>query len=223
MEIQQSVISKIFLLIICLSGWFALISQFFLNINSGVAGQPELIIRYFSYFTILTNFLVTFCCTIVLLKPSSRWGHFFSRQKTLTAITVYILVVGLIYNLVLRFIWNPQGLQKIIDELLHSVIPFLFLLFWIFFVKKSYMKWNAFFPWLIYPLIYLVFILIRGAFSGFYPYPFVEVTKLGYKKTLFNSLGITILFVVLFLVFIAVGNFFARRLVLSNTSKSINN
>jgi len=206
MAIRQSTFSKIYLAIIALLGWFALISQFAINLQSNIADTSELVTRYFSYFTILTNLLVTICCTIILLKPSTKWGHFFSSQRTLTAITVYILVVGLIYNVVLRFIWNPQGLQKIVDELLHSVIPVLFLLLWIFFAKKKPEKWKAFLPWLIYPLAYLVFVLIRGAFSGFYPYPFIDVTKLGYQKTFINSLGVTIIFIVLSVLFIVAGN-----------------
>lgn len=211
MAIKHSSFSRVYFFIIALLGWFALISQFKINMTSQVAGRPELIIRYFSYFTILSNLMVAICCTSLLLNPSSRLGQFFSSQKTLTAITVYILVVGLIYNLVLRFIWNPQGFQKIVDELLHSAIPLLFLLLWIFFVKKRFLKWNAFLQWLIYPLIYLVFILFRGAFSGFYPYPFIDVTRLGYQKTILNSFGVTILFIALFLLFIAIGNIVSRR------------
>ncbi|MEO6894207.1 MAG: Pr6Pr family membrane protein [Ginsengibacter sp.] len=220
MEIQQSSFTKIYLFIIALLGWFALISQFIININSQVAPTPELIIRYFSYFTILTNLLVAICSTSLLLKPTSKWGNFFSTQKTLTAITVYIVMVGLIYNLVLRFIWNPQGLQRVVDELLHSVIPLLFLFLWIFLVKKRFLKWNAFFPWLIYPLIYLLFILIRGAFSGFYPYPFIDVGNLGYSQVLIYSLGITIVFIVLFILFIVFGNIEERRT--RKLSKTVN-
>jgi hypothetical protein len=102
-------------------------------------------------------------------------------------------------------------MQKIVDELLHSVIPLLFLFLWIFLMRKSFLKWNSFFPWLIYPLCYLFYILIRGAFSGFYPYPFVDVKKLGYSNVLINSLGITLLFTVLFLLFIALGNIAKRK------------
>lgn len=211
MAIMQTSFVKVYVAIIALLGWFALISQFYININSGVAETPELIIRYFSYFTILTNLLVAVCCTTLVLKPSSKWGRFFSSQKTLTAVTVYILVVGLIYNVILRFIWSPQGLQKIVDELLHTVIPVLFLLLWIFFVKKKPLKWQVFWPWLIYPLCYLIFILIRGAFSGFYPYPFIDATKLGYQKVLLNSLGVTIVFMVLSILFIAAGNLRTRH------------
>lgn len=41
--------------------------------------------------------------------------------------------------------------------------------------------------WLIYPQAYLIYIPIRGHFSGFYPYPFVDVSALGMTKVLFNS------------------------------------
>ena len=211
MAIRQSSFFKIYLALIALLGWFALISQFTINIQSNVANTSEIVIRYFSYFTLLTNLLVAICCTILVTNPSSKWGQFFSSQKTLTAITVYILVVGLIYNIILRFIWNPQGLQKIVDELLHSVIPVLFLLLWIFFAKKKTIKLKDFFPWLIYPLLYLVFVLIRGAFSGFYPYPFIDVTKLGYQKVFINSLGVTFIFIVLCALFIVIGNFTNRH------------
>ena len=211
MAMHQSSFFKIYLAIIALLGWYALISQFYINIQSKVANTSEIVIRYLSYFTILTNLLVAICCTIIVLNPSSKWGNFFSSQKTLTAITVYILVVGLIYNIILRFIWNPQGLQKIVDELLHSVVPVLFLLLWIFSVKKKTLKWKAFLPWLIYPLTFLVFILIRGAFSGFYPYPFMDVTKLGYQKVFINSLGVTIIFIILSALFIVVANLSNRR------------
>lgn len=211
MGIRRSYFSKVFLGIMAILGWFALITQFIINVRSNVAGTSEIVIRYFSYFTILTNLLVAICCTIILWKPSSKSGDFFSGQKTLTAITVYILVVGLIYNVILRFIWNPQGLQKIVDELLHSIIPVLFLLLWIFFVRKKKLKWKVLLPWLIYPFTYLVFILIRGAFSGFYPYPFLDVIKLGFGKVFLNSLGVTLIFIALSGLFILIGNFTKAR------------
>lgn len=210
MEIKQIWLTKFFLGAIGLLAWFALITQFIINLNSHAAARSELVIRFFSYFTILTNLLVAICCTSVLINPKSKWGIFFSKQKTITATTVYILVVGLIYNTILRFIWNPEGIQKVVDELLHSAIPLLFLLFWVFFLRKKKLKWNVLFSWLLYPLIYLIYILIRGAFSHFYPYPFIDVDKLGYIKTFWNALGVTLVFVSLFLIFIGLGNLITR-------------
>lgn len=203
--------NKIFLLCIALLGWFALLAQFHINITSGVATPAELLIRYFSYFTILTNLLVALCCTCIAVSPRQRWGVYFSKTQTLTAITVYILVVGIVYNIILRFLWQPKGLQKLVDELLHSVIPVLFLLYWLLFVNKRTLQWKQAFPWLAYPLAYLFFILVRGSFSGFYPYPFVNVDNLGINKVLLNSVAITALFIITSLLLIAAGKWQYRR------------
>jgi hypothetical protein len=205
---QYSITGKLFLFFIAVAGWFALIAQLYLNLTSHIASIPELITRYFSYFTILTNLIVAVCCTSLLLFNNN---NFFAKPKTLTAITVYIVIVGIIYNVILRSLWNPQGLQKIVDELLHTVIPVLFFLFWILFVPKGSLQWQNIFPWLIYPLIYLVLVLIRGTLSGFYPYPFIDVNKLGLSKTIINSLGITSIFLIISLVFIAIDRMMKRK------------
>lgn len=203
--------NKIFPVCIAILGWFALIAQFQINITSGVAPGGELLVRYFSYFTILTNLLVAVCCTCIAANPQQGWGAFFSKTQTLTAITVYILVVGIVYNIILRFLWQPKGLQKLVDELLHSIIPVLFLLYWLLFINKQTLQWKQVFSWLIYPLIYLLFILIRGSFSGFYPYPFVNAGDLGIKKVLLNSIAITILFTIVGLLLIAAGKWQYRQ------------
>jgi hypothetical protein len=91
------------------------------------------------------------------------------------------------------------------DELLHSVIPVLVIVYWFLFGRTSSLPYRQIPLWLIYPLIYLIFILIRGYFSGFYPYPFVNVTELGLQKVMINSILMTALFVVLSFTFNAIG------------------
>ena len=202
---------KIYLGALAALGWFALISQFYINITSKVAPAFELIIRYFSYFTLTTNLVVATCCTVLVLAPNSNSGSFFARQKTMTAIAVYIVIVGVIYNLILRFIWKPEGLQMIVDEMLHSAIPVLFFIYWIIFVPKKRLKWFDLLPWLIYPFVYIIFILVRGEFYGFYPYPFINTTQIGLKKVLINSAGIAVVFSMTSLLFIAVGNIINKK------------
>lgn len=96
--------------------WFAIVGQLYLNIENRVMSLPQTIIKFASYFTILTNILVAICFTYVAFKPNSKWGKFFSRPQVASAITVYIFVVGLVYNTVLRWQWSPQGLQLIVDN-----------------------------------------------------------------------------------------------------------
>lgn len=142
-----------------LVGW-PVILQLYLIIVNRTASIPETIIRFFSFFTILTNILVSVCFTTVTLEWRSTWKKIFSKPAILSATTVYILVVGVVYNIILRFLWKPQGLQQIVDELLHSVIPVLFLLFWMAFVPKANLQWKAIFAWLLYPLLYLIYVLL---------------------------------------------------------------
>ncbi len=186
---------------------FTLATQFYLSNNNTTVSITESIIRYFSYFTILTNILVAFCTGFLLLKPSS----FFSKQSTQTAIAIYIFIVGLIYNVILRFTWHPQGLSKIIDELLHVVNPVLYIIYWVLFSNKQKLKWKNIFSWLIYPLVYIIYVLIRGESSGFYPYPFLEVNRLGFNKVLVNCASITTLFILTSIIFLTTGNFIASK------------
>lgn len=46
---------------------------------------------------------------------------------------------------------------------------------------------------LLFPLGWSAFTLIRGAFVHWYPYPFIDVTKLGYGGTFVNCLWVTLL------------------------------
>ena len=147
-----------FIWIGAIAGWFAVVFQFVLMMINREAGVPETVIRFFSFFTILTNIIVSLCYTGLLMKPGSRMNTYFSNPKVIAAIAVYITVVGLVYNIVLRFMWDPTGLQLIVDELLHSFNPVWFVLFWFLFIDKSPLRWKSLIRWLLYPLIYVLYV-----------------------------------------------------------------
>jgi hypothetical protein len=201
---------KIFSAIAAVVGWIALLLQLYLIIHNRAASLPETIVRYFSYFTILTNILVAASFTAVYIKGLSVTGSFLTKSKTLTATTVYITIVGLIYNIILRFQWAPAGMAKLVDELLHSVIPVGFVIFWLLYVPKQNISWKNIFPWMIYPLVYLTYTLIRGTFSQWYPYPFVDVIQLGYNKVISNSAMVCVLFVFFATLFVGIAKWISR-------------
>ena len=204
---------KVFLSGIAIFGWFAIIAQFYLLINSGAAAKSELFIRFFSYFTIDTNIIVALYSTLLLLNPNSSLGRFFSKQTSIAAIAVYIVIVGVVYNIILRFLWNPRGMQLLVDELLHLIIPILFLLYWLICTGKNQLKWKNAFSWMLYPLIYGSIVLIRGYFSNppFYPYPFIDISKLGVNQGIINTIGFTVIFFVTSLLFIGAGKLMSRK------------
>jgi hypothetical protein len=188
--------------LLALIAWFALVAQYFLMLDNRVAAIGETTVRFFSFFTILTNTLVAVYFSVVSLSLKKKAINFFYWPSTLTAITIYIMVVGLVYQFVLRHIWQPQGMQMVVDELLHTFVPSFVFVYWIFDKRKSEVSYRSLPAWLIYPFCYLVFILVRGYASGFYPYPFVHVAELGIEKVLMNSFLLLLVFAGLSIVFI---------------------
>ena len=182
------------LLVGAVIAWLAVLLQYYLILDNRVESVVETTIRFFSYFTILTNSLVALCFTVLCSGKVSRLYSFVSRAEVLTAVSIYILVVGLVYQIVLRANWDPTGLQRVVDELLHSVIPVYFLAYWFLFVPRGALGWKVIPFWLVYPLTYLVYILIRGAYSGFYPYPFVDLNEISSGAVVVNAVVLLGLF-----------------------------
>lgn len=202
---------KTFITIGALSSWFAVVFQFYLLVLNRKFDMVQTVIQFFSYFTILTNILIALCFTVLLFSRNSKWRNFFSKPQTLTALAVYISIVGLVYNVILRFLWAPTGLQRLVDELLHSFNPAWFLLYWLIFVPKNTLQWKNVFPWLLYPLCYCVYIMIRGALSDLYPYPFVDVTQLGYSSVLVNCVGLCGVFLVFSLLLVGIAKIMRKE------------
>lgn len=202
-----------FMIFIAAIAWLALGFQLYILIkNAEINGLTRLEAtgRFFGYFTILTNLLVAVCLSSILLNPGSSLGRFFSRPSTITAIALYIFIVGLVYNTIFRFIWEPTGLQKWVDEALHVIIPLLFVILWLLFIPKGSLKWIHPFRWLIYPAIYLVYALLRGALSGFYAYPFINVMESGYNRVLLNSAGLMLVFIIIGFLFVGIDKLMSR-------------
>lgn len=187
--------NKVLAVCIALFSLLAVTLQYLLMLQNRVTSVFENSIRFISYFTILTNSLVAIYFIYHVVKMFGYGKNYQLNLGTLTAITVYITIVGLIYQIILRQTWNPTGLQKWVDEMLHSVNPLLVLIFWFLNYKSGKLQYRQIIYWLIFPLLYLFYVLIRGHFSNFYPYPFLNMPEIGLQKTILNSLVITIVFI----------------------------
>lgn len=173
--------------------WSSLILQLALTLrlsySSGNSTLRALWI-YLAYFTILTNLLAALALTGPALRPRSRVGRFLVRPRTITAVAVYMLLVGIAYNLLLRNAWQPHGWQLIADLLLHSINPLLFLTYWCLFGRDGELSYSAIVRWSAYPLAYFVYAVVRGLGGDFYAYPFIDIGALGVARVLLNALCI---------------------------------
>lgn len=187
--------------------WFGLGLQLVLSLRlvAQQGGTPlGGLVIYLGYFTVLTNLLVALTLSLALLRPASRAGRWCRRPGVASAVAVSIALVGLAYHLLLRHVWDPQGLQKLADLTLHYAVPLLCVLHWALAVPPARMAWFAPLAWSVWPLAYLGYALLRGHWLGTYPYPFIDVAVLGYPRTLLNALGLLVAFLLVGTVFVAV-------------------
>ena len=189
-----------------LLGWLALAVQLLLSIQLTVANGQGMWVgawTYLGYFTITTNALVALALTAAASGPRGVTSRFFGRPSVQTAIAMSIAIVSAIYNLLLRQLWHPQGWQLAADVTLHDVMPALFLLYWWLAVPKTTLRWQQVVHWQMYPAAYFAYVLLRGAVNGWYPYPFLDVTTLGYLRVLIDACVVLLVFIAVALLLIA--------------------
>jgi len=193
---------RVLLYLLAIIGWITLVVRIYLKITTSGLPLMESLVQFFSFFTVLTNLLVTIYCTVHLLSSNQQnRTNLFLRPDTLTALTVFILMVGTVYHLVLKSLWNPEGLLMITDEIYHTFVPLGTLALWIVSTNNRLGNLKNLFSWMLYPILYLLFILIIGSFSDFYPYPFLNVAELGIEKVMGISFYILMIVSLLFLIF----------------------
>ncbi len=203
-----------FVAVAAVLGWAGLSIQMYLILHSRWTLGASLIgglMSFFSYFTVLSNTLVATVLTCEWTSRESAARRWFLQPRVSSAIAVSIAVVSLAYNLLLRHLWHPEGWQWLADELLHDIMPLLFLGYWWRCVPKGTLRVWHIALWVIYPLLYFAYSLLRGHLLAVYPYPFIDVDKLGYPQVFINAGGLLAGFVVIALLVIVVDRWLARR------------
>ncbi|WP_107469390.1 Pr6Pr family membrane protein [Streptomyces sp. Tue6028] len=170
-----------------------------------------------AYFTIQANILVA-----VTFAVSARraWAARRPLSGAVTGATLlYIVITGLVYHLILTdrpggFSMTgeagaPTGWPWVADQLLHTVTPIVVIADWLLLTHPGRTALRHAATWVLYPLFYLVFSLIRGAMLApgtpdRYLYPFVDVDRHGYVGILGNTAILGLGFYALALVTIAV-------------------
>ncbi|UEL24313.1 Pr6Pr family membrane protein [Pseudomonas fluorescens] len=191
---------KRFVAVAALAGWVGLAIQQYLIFYSRWSTDASLLgglINFFSFFTVLTNTLVVVVLSYALVSRDSTAKRWFLTPAVTSGVAASIVVVSLAYNLLLRHLWSPTGFQFIADELLHDVMPVLFLIYWWRCVPKGRLRFKHIGAWVIYPLVYFAYVLLRGHLLGQYQYPFIDVATLGYPQVFVNAAGLLAGFVLI--------------------------
>jgi len=145
----------------------------------------------FAFFTIQSNLIVGATALALAIDPDRR-GRFFAvcRQTGLIAITV----TGIVFHVALGRVLQLQSWSLVSNQLVHTVVPVMAVVGWLLFgprggTSRGLAVWS-----LAFPILWLAFTLVRGAVVHWYPYPFIDVTSLGYGKAALNCVWVALLF-----------------------------
>jgi hypothetical protein len=189
----QAVARRRLVAVAAVLGWAGLSIQLYLILYSRFTLGASLLgglVSFFSYFTVLSNTLVAAVLTCELTSRESATRRWFLQPWVSSGVMVSIVVVGVAYSVLLRHLWHPEGWQFLADELMHDVVPLLYLAYWWFCVPKGTLRLRHIGLWVIYPIVYFAYVLFRGHALAVYPYPFINVDTLGYPQVLINATGV---------------------------------
>lgn len=190
--------------IAALVAWLGLALQLGLIVRQ--LGAPLGLWRFFGFFTILTNLATALVATAMALRSS---GWLAAPRARLMAVTS-IALVGIVYTVALRALWNPSGLQKLVDIALHDAVPVLFVLAWIL-AGHSGLRWREV-GWSMIPAIaYAAYALARGQVDGWYAYWFLDPRSQGWGDMLASVAVLTAVTGLIGAAFVGLDRRLARR------------
>ncbi len=175
-----------------LLGFSALVSEIAVLAERGKF-EPT---NFFSFFTVQTNSLVCLVFLLSALLTTPKPPRWLSTLRA--AATVYILIVGIGFAALLSGLEGVALTAVPWDNIvLHYIIPVAVLLDYLFDRPTLAAGLGRKLWWLLFPIIYAAYSLIRGAATGWYPYPFLNPSANGYASLVLPIAGLVVLGVIL--------------------------
>lgn len=167
-----------------------------------------------NYYTVLSNIL---CIAYVALRvyydnsnvADTRFKTFITSHLTKYAVTMCIMLTFLVYHFLLNPVWESNSsaldMQSVGNYIVHYIIPVLTLVDFLIFDRLiKPLKWYAPFVWMIIPITYFIYILLRaplfgniGTTASPYPYPFIDFTIQSVSSVFLNITAILFVFIIL--------------------------
>ena len=152
------------------------------------------VLNFFSFFTNLSNLLAA---AVLLLGAlgflvSRQSLHASTRVRYISAVNM--AVVGIVYAVLLRDV-DLGSLLPWVNFVLHYIMPCVVLLDWLLEPPNRRLRSADLLSALIFPVLYLAYIVVRGHGVGWYPYPFLNPATVGsYGIVALYCLGIALTF-----------------------------
>jgi hypothetical protein len=152
---------------------------------------------FFSYFTVEANTLAVISLVVgsflLALGRASR-GFGFYRG----AVTLYMTTTILIFIVLLSGYPSAELTAVPWDNtVLHYIMPIVIIVDWLIAGRPVPIRYRWALLWLVFPLAYLAYSLIRGPIAHWYPYPFMDPSHHGYVGVAVTSIVIAVILAVI--------------------------
>lgn len=167
--------------------------------------------NYLGYFTNLSNILAG------LILLISAWYLAKSRRPSVKddlirgAATLYMVITGLVYITLLS--GEDLGLlMPWVNIVTHIILPLYVLADWLYQPPRNKLSLTHVAAWLIWPVVYVGYTLVRGSMTGWYPYPFLDPSQTGgYAGVALYGLAILVAFLAIGWLLTKLGNTLRRN------------
>lgn len=153
--------------------------------------------NFFGFFTIESNIIaglvfILSALAILVLGAQPKLLVFLRGAATL-----YMMITGIVFAVLLAGLDVELTAVPWDNIVLHYIIPLAIVIDWILDPPQVRIPFNVALIWFCFPILYLVYSLVRGGIVGWYPYPFLNPGTNGYGGVIWVSLGIVLLALVL--------------------------
>jgi hypothetical protein len=155
-------------------------------------GEGYLVLNFFSYFTNLANL---FAAGVMLMAAWDAWAANVATHVLVRAMSVVnMAIVGIVFSVLLRNV-DLGSLLPWVNFVVHYLMPCAVVVDWLVQPPASRLGMRQLGLILLFPLLYLAYVLARGAAIGWYPYPFLDPVHVGgYAGVAGYALGISVTF-----------------------------
>jgi hypothetical protein len=163
--------------------------------GEGLRGVVSRLTDSLSYFTIWSNVVVAVSLTLLARGPGR--DTVVRRVLRLDGLLM-ITITAIVYQVLLAPSIDVTGWSLLTDPILHVVTPLLTVAVWAVWGPRGWITARLLPAALVVPLLWIVWMLARGAVIDSYPYGFANVAELGYA-----SVAVTLSFILVFGVVVA--------------------
>lgn len=160
-------------------------------------------LNFLSYFTIQANTIaaVVFLIGAARVRRPATSGWDLVRGAAALNMTVTYVVFAL-----LLADTDVDVTHEWVNTVVHVLFPLVVMVDWVIDPPAQAVSTRASLTWLAYPLLWLAYTMVRGPVAGWYPYPFLDPANGGYGQVAIVVVAITIGFLVVSAITVALGN-----------------